>query len=131
MSRVRQKGSSAELKVAAELRRLGAAYRKNVRGLAGSPDFANRRRGWAVFVNGCFWHQHTGCKRATIPKANNAFWVAKFAANRERDARAVHALRQAGFRVAIVWECEAPSCAEKLSKVLEAGGVGLTEPVDH
>ena len=131
MGQIRQKGSSAELKVATELRRLGAAYRKNVRALPGSPDFANRRRRWAIFVNGCFWHQHTGCKRATVPQANNAFWVAKFVANRQRDARAVRALRLAGFRVAIVWECGVGRCADKLSKILEPRRINLTKPVDH
>ena len=125
MARVRQKGSAAELEVAAALRSLGAAYRKNVRSLPGSPDFANRRRRWAVFVNGCFWHQHTGCHRATVPKANNTFWVEKFTANRKRDARAVLALRRAGFRVAIIWECEADHAETRLSKVLEPRGVGL------
>lgn len=125
MGRVRQSGSAAELKVAAALRSLNVAYRKNVRALPGSPDFANRKRLWAVFVNGCFWHQHTGCSRATVPKANHAFWVEKFAANRARDARAVRALRRAGFRVAIIWECEADCAATKLSKILESRRIGL------
>jgi DNA mismatch endonuclease (patch repair protein) len=120
MGRVRQAQTAAEREVAATLRSLGGAYRKNVRRLPGSPDFANRRRKWAVFVNGCFWHQHTGCPRATVPKANNAFWVEKFAANRQRDARAVRALRQAGFRVAIVWECELGAAGVKLRRLLEA-----------
>jgi DNA mismatch endonuclease Vsr len=126
MGRVRQKGSAAELKVAAALRSVGVAYRKNVRALPGSPDFANRKRRWAVFVNGCFWHQHTGCSRATVPKANHCFWVEKFATNRKRDARAVRALRQAGFRVAIIWECEADSAESKLSKVFEPRRVDMS-----
>jgi DNA mismatch endonuclease, patch repair protein len=78
-----------------------------------------------VFVNGCFWHRHTGCSRATVPKANRAFWVEKFAANRARDARAVRALRRAGFRVAIIWECEVDRAESRLLQVLEARGVGL------
>ena len=119
MGRVRQKGTGAELKVAAMLRGLGAAYRKNVRSLPGSPDFANRGRKWAVFVNGCFWHRHTACVRATVPKANNAFWVAKFGRNRSRDAAAIRDLRRAGFRVAIVWECEVEAAGPALLKVLE------------
>jgi DNA mismatch endonuclease (patch repair protein) len=72
-----------------------------------------------VFVNGCFWHRHTGCSRATVPKANNAFWLQKFAANRTRDARAVRALRRRGFRVAIVWECEVGEAETKLRRALE------------
>ena len=63
MSRVRQRGTNAELAVAATLRDLGISYRTNVADLPGSPDFANRTRNWAVFVHGCFWHRHTNCTR--------------------------------------------------------------------
>lgn len=106
MSRVRQRGTEAELVVAAVLRRLGVRYRLNVTSLPGSPDFSNRGRKLAIFVNGCFWHQHRGCKRATIPKTNEAFWREKFRANRARDARSIRALRRDGFQVFLVWECE-------------------------
>ncbi|HEV2364731.1 MAG TPA: very short patch repair endonuclease [Caulobacteraceae bacterium] len=119
MARQRRRGTAAEQAVGRALRALGAAYRKNVRGLPGAPDFANRARKWAVFVNGCFWHAHTGCPRATTPKANRAFWLEKFARNRARDAQAVRALRRAGFRVAIVWECQAQSARAQLSDLLE------------
>jgi DNA mismatch endonuclease (patch repair protein) len=134
MSRVRQKGTAVELKVGAALRECGAAYRVNVRGLPGSPDFANRTRRWAVFVHGCFWHHHTACKRATVPKSNEGFWRAKFVANRVRDANSIRELRRGGFRVAIVWECEADSperLARKLSQVLEPRGVCVRQPIDH
>jgi DNA mismatch endonuclease (patch repair protein) len=106
MSRVRQRGTEAELVVAAALRRLGVSYRLNVPALPGSPDFSNRRRKLAAFVNGCFWHHHRGCKRATIPKTNEGYWLEKFCANRSRDARSIRALRRDGFRVLVVWECE-------------------------
>lgn len=119
-ARVRQKGTSAELAVAAALRELGVAYRLNVKSLPGSPDFANRKRKWAVFVHGCYWHHHTGCKRATVPKTNEAFWRGKFADNRARDARAILALRRVGFRVAVVWECEALGSGEGLRRRLKA-----------
>ncbi len=89
MGRVRQRDTRPEQAVALALRSLGIAYRKNVRGLPGSPDFANKSGKWAVFVHGCFWHRHTGCRRATTPKANREFWLTKFAANRTRDARAI------------------------------------------
>jgi DNA mismatch endonuclease (patch repair protein) len=107
MQRVRQRGTDAEERVARTLRRLGIHYRRNVKGLAGTPDFANRRRRWAIFVNGCYWHHHTGCPRATIPKRNRDFWTEKFAANRRRDATKIRSLRRAGYRVILVWECEA------------------------
>jgi DNA mismatch endonuclease (patch repair protein) len=123
MARVRQRGTAAELVVAASLRSLGASYRLNVRALPGSPDFANRTKKWAIFVHGCFWHQHARCKRATIPKSNKKFWLEKFAANRVRDQRALRMLRRAGYRVVVIWECEtmdAERVRGKLSHVLEA-----------
>lgn len=61
---------------------------------------------WAVQVNGCFWHQHSGCVRATMPKRNRALWEQKFAANLERDHRLASKLREMGFRVLVIWECE-------------------------
>jgi DNA mismatch endonuclease (patch repair protein) len=131
MGRVRQKGTAAEAAIGQTLRALGIAYRKNVRALPGSPDFANRRRRWAVFVQGCFWHRHTACPRATIPKANREFWLKKFARNRARDAAAVRALRRMGFRVVLVWECQVAAAAPRLSKILEAGRVDVAETVDH
>jgi DNA mismatch endonuclease, patch repair protein len=66
----------------------------------------NRSRGWAVFVHGCFWHAHAGCRKATIPKTNPAFWVAKFHVNRARDRANLGALRELGYKVAVAWECE-------------------------
>jgi DNA mismatch endonuclease (patch repair protein) len=106
MARVRQRGTAPETVVASLLRNLGLAYRCNARVLAGSPDFSNQRKKWAIYVHGCFWHHHTGCKHATVPKANEAFWRNKFATNRRRDARALRILRREGFRVVVVWECE-------------------------
>ncbi|MDB5451436.1 MAG: vsr [Caulobacteraceae bacterium] len=110
---------------------MGASYRKNVRGLPGSPDFANRSRGWAIFVHGCFWHAHRGCRRATKPKSNAPFWSEKFARNRARDAEAIVTLRKRGFRVALVWECELDTAQARLSKILEPRRIDMGKPVDH
>ena len=118
LGRVRQRRTAPEEAVAAALRALGLAYRRNVKSLPGSPDFANVRRRFAIFVNGCFWHRHTGCRRATVPKNNRDFWLDKFAANRRRDAAAVRALRAMGFRVLIVWECELATVADRLARRL-------------
>jgi DNA mismatch endonuclease, patch repair protein len=106
MARVRQKGTAAELAVAAALRHAGRAYRLNVKALPGSPDFANRKDSWAIFVHGCFWHRHPGCVRTTNPKANAEFWKSKFAANQARDSAALRALARMGFAAAAIWECE-------------------------
>lgn len=131
LARQAQRATGPEREIAAMLRALGASYRKNVRGLPGSPDFANQSRRWAVFVHGCFWHRHTGCRRATMPKNNRAFWLDKFAQNRTRDARAILTLKAMGFRVLLVWECQVAKAGPRLSKILEAGGVDVRQPVDH
>jgi DNA mismatch endonuclease (patch repair protein) len=106
MKRVKQRGTQVESTVGTALRRAGLSYRKNVRSLPGTPDFANRSKGWALFVNGCFWHRHTNCARSKIPTRNRDFWQEKFRANRRRDARKIRELRQLGLRVVVVWECE-------------------------
>jgi DNA mismatch endonuclease (patch repair protein) len=122
MARVRQKGTRAELQVASVLRSQSFFYRLNVASLPGSPDFANRKRRWATFVHGCFWHHHTGCKRATIPKTNEVFWQDKFRANRARDARSIRELRRRGFRVALIWECQTEDPAKLATRLLRPVG---------
>lgn len=106
MAGVRQKNTSPELAVRRALTALGLRYRINNRDLPGSPDIANRSQRWAVFVHGCYWHRHEGCHRATTPKRNRDFWVAKFAANVARDARALAALQDLGYVTVVIWECE-------------------------
>jgi len=126
MGRVRQSGTAQEQSVGRILREAGFAYRRNVRALPGSPDFANRKRKWALFVNGCFWHGHRNCRLATMPKTNRAFWQEKFAANRRRDARAIRELRRRGYKVVVVWGCRIDDdrqLARRLSDVLESGRV--------
>jgi DNA mismatch endonuclease Vsr len=123
MARIRQKGTKIEATVAIILRDLGVRYRKNVKRLPGSPDFANHSKRWAVFVNGCFWHHHKGCLKATVPKSNREFWIVKFRDNRRRDARCIASLRRKGYRVIIVWECEMNRIRDKLAKILETRSV--------
>lgn len=123
MGRIRQKGTLIETTVGRVLRELGIHYRKNVRRLPGSPDFANDSRRWAVFVNGCYWHHHTNCRKATIPKSNTEFWVSKFRANRQRDAKAISQLRKDGYQVLVVWDCQVACARKKLAKLREAGRI--------
>jgi DNA mismatch endonuclease (patch repair protein) len=117
MQRVRRSGTPAEERVAALCRKLSLAYRRNLRSLPGSPDLANKSRRWAIFVNGCFWHRHTGCAKATVPKRNRAFWIAKLEGNRRRDARKIRQLRAAGYRVLLLWECEVDDEAQVLRRL--------------
>jgi DNA mismatch endonuclease (patch repair protein) len=107
LARIPQRRTKPELLVRRELHRFGKRFRVHNRDLPGSPDIANRSGRWAVFVHGCFWHHHEGCKRATVPKRNRAFWIEKFGANRERDRRSADSLKEGGFRVVTIWECQA------------------------
>lgn len=106
MKRQRREGTEPELRVRRALTRLGQRYRLQASDLPGKPDLVNRARRWALFVHGCYWHQHPGCPRATVPTANREWWLAKFEANQRRDAAKLEALREAGFHVVVVWECE-------------------------
>ena len=106
MKRQRRRNTRPEILVRRLLHRLGHRFRIGNRDLPGSPDLANRTRRWALFVHGCYWHQHPGCPRATVPRRNREWWLGKFEDNRRRDRRKEEQLRDAGFRVLVVWECE-------------------------
>src|SRR2546425_9712498 len=106
MRAVPTRDTAAEMRFRTLLRSLGVAYRTLNRDLPGSPDVANRRRRWAIFVHGCFWHAHRNCHRATVPKTNVDFWERKLSRNVDRDRRVQRALRRAGYAVLTVWECE-------------------------
>lgn len=103
---VRQKGTKPELVVRKILTELGVRYRLNNKDMPGNPDIANRKHRWAIFVHGCFWHRHPGCKKATTPTRNREFWEAKLERNVERDRLALDALEARGYRVGVIWECE-------------------------
>lgn len=106
MKAVRREGTDPELAVRSALAALGLQFRINVRSLPGTPDAANLRRMFAIFVHGCFWHRHPGCRYSTTPKTNVRFWKEKFAANVARDKRNIEALKRRGIRVVVVWQCE-------------------------
>lgn len=106
MSRIRSRDTKPEIVLRSALHRLGFRFRLHGRRLPGKPDIVLPRYRTAIFVHGCFWHRHKGCKVATTPKSNTDFWVIKFDRNVARDARNVEELRRAGWRVLTVWECE-------------------------
>lgn len=88
-----------------ELHALGFRFRLHAKDLPGKPDLLLKKHNAAIFVHGCFWHQHSYCRLASTPASNSGFWAEKFARNAERDMQATAALRNKGWRVAVVWEC--------------------------
>ncbi len=109
MSRIRGKDTQPELALRKALHRLGLRYRLHGAGLPGKPDLVFPRYRTVVFVHGCFWHRHAGCKIASTPKSNMSFWLEKFEKNIARDARVTAQLEATGWKVLVVWECELAS----------------------
>lgn len=123
MKAVRRVGTRPELKVRRALSDLGVRYRLNVKDLPGSPDLVNKSQRFAIFVNGCFWHRHRNCTKATTPRKNRAYWLAKFKSNVARDRKNRRALQKMGFAVCIVWECQTKNLQKlrhKLKRFLDA-----------
>jgi DNA mismatch endonuclease, patch repair protein len=109
LGRVRQKGTAPEIVVQEVLTRLGHAFTTNVRGIPGSPDIVGADHSRAVFVHGCYWHRHPGCRASSTPTQNAEFWKEKFATNVRRDRRKARELRKLGYKVMTVWECQTKS----------------------
>lgn len=106
MSRVRAKDTLPELVVRKLVFANGFRYRLHVRSLPGSPDLVFPSRKKVIFVHGCFWHRHDGCRRASVPKSNVEFWTMKFAKNKSRDQQAIRSLADLGWTVLVLWECQ-------------------------
>ena len=125
MARVGPKDTKPEMAVRRLLHDLGYRYRLHRRDLPGTPDICFPARRKAIFVHGCFWHRHEGCRRTTTPKTRAAFWNEKFQQNIARDHRKIAALRELGWDVLVVWECEAegaPVLAQRLMSFLATPG---------
>jgi len=105
MASVGQRDTGPELKLRRTLHRLGLRYRLHDKNLPGSPDLVLPRFHAVIFVHGCFWHVHKGCKFATRPSTRKEFWNEKFEANLKRDKRNYDTLSAKGWRVLVVWEC--------------------------
>ena len=106
MSRIRGKDTKPEVLVRKYLFSRGLRFRKNDKRYPGRPDIVLPKYKTAVFVHGCFWHLHEGCKYAVMPKSNVDYWEKKLYGNRERDARNQAELKEMGCTVLTVWECE-------------------------
>ncbi len=105
MAAIRGKDTKPEMHVRQRLHRLGFRFRLHDRSLPGNPDLKLSRYNAVVFVHGCYWHRHKGCKYATTPATNREFWVTKLNGNAERDREHIQKLGDLGWRVAVVWEC--------------------------
>jgi DNA mismatch endonuclease (patch repair protein) len=106
MSRIRDRDTKPEMAVRREAHRLGFRFRLHRRDLPGTPDLVFPRHHKVMFVHGCYWHRHPGCRFAYEPKSNVEFWRVKFAGNVDRDMRVIKELSNMGWDVLTIWECE-------------------------
>lgn len=125
MSQVKSKNTKPELIVRKFLHANGYRYRLHVKDLPGKPDIILPKYKTVIFVHGCFWHGHTGCKYATVPKTRTDWWLNKINTNKANDKKAVQKLRKDGWQIITIWECQlkkdksAPTL-EKLLKRLQS-----------
>jgi len=122
MAGIRSRDTKPEIIVRSTLHRMGYRFRLHRRDLPGSPDIVLPKYRTAIFVHGCFWHRHRGCKYAYSPKSRVSFWEQKFRDNVERDRRVQRQLRRLGWRVIIVWECQTrhlDSLVARLNRTIE------------
>lgn len=117
MRRIRSRDTKPEIAVRSCLHALGYRFRLHRRDLPGTPDIVLPRYWTTVFVHGCFWHQHQGCERATMPKSNQEYWLPKLGRNRERFEEVKKALLGQGWTVEVVWECETGSTSSIVSRI--------------
>ncbi len=118
MSRIRGKDSNPEMKLRRLIHGMGFRYRLHVMNLPGKPDLVFPRRRTVIFMHGCFWHRHDGCKLARLPKSKISFWEEKLETNRQRDLLNQELLREQGWHVLVVWECQLNDTA-KVSRIVE------------
>lgn len=133
MASIRGRNTRPEMALRKALHRLGFRYRLHERKLPGHPDLVFPKYRAVVFVHGCFWHRHPGCRYATTPASNTEFWERKFRGNVERDNRNIRKLREQGWRVAVIWECALKGdnlevIAERVSHWLQEGRDWLEVP---
>ena len=123
MSRIRSKDTSIEICVRRWLFHHGYRYRKNVKSLPGKPDVVLNSYKTVIFIHGCFWHRHPGCKDTTTPKTRTDFWNEKFEKNVLNDVRHKYDLESMGYKVIVIWECEVTKhLDETMNRVAEILG---------
>ena len=125
MSHIRSKATKPEILVRKWLWAHGYRYRLNVKSVPGKPDIFMRKYRTAIFVNGCFWHGHEGCKMFVLPKTNTEFWQAKIEQNRTRDTRIYEELMLAGWQVIVLWQCKLTK--QELDTTMQSVAVSLNQ----
>lgn len=116
LKRVKLKNTAPEMAVRAALRKLNLRFRYG-KGLPGTPDFVLVDYDVALFIHGCFWHRHPGCKKTTNPIRNGNLWAAKFEKNQIRDKVNCRRLRNAGWSVWTIWECQAGTREQAITQI--------------
>lgn len=119
MSGIKGKDTKPEMLVRRFLHAHGYRYRLHRKDLPGKPDIVMPRLKVCIFVHGCFWHHHQGCRFAVLPKSRPEFWKAKLLANSNRDQRAIESLNEGGWTTLVVWECELRRSDTTLMSLLE------------
>ena len=119
MAAITAKDTKPELTVRRAIHAMGYRFRLHRKDLPGKPDLVLARHKLVVFVHGCFWHQHKGCKIANVPKSRPEYWLPKLRSNTERDIASRAALEELGWRVEVIWECETKDL-DRLADRLEA-----------
>ena len=116
MSRIKGKDTKIEVMVRQYLFHYGFRFRKNDKRYPGKPDVVLPKYKTAIFVHGCFWHRHEGCKLATTPNTRTEFWMEKFAKNVANDKKHYEQLQEMGWHVIVIWECELENDFEGIMK---------------
>jgi DNA mismatch endonuclease (patch repair protein) len=106
MQAVKQTNTAPEMRVRKFAHRLGLRFRLHAKDLPGKPDLVFPKWKVCIFVHGCFWHRHAGCRRSSTPFVNRELWIKKFTKNVDRDQRTSSVLQSLGWRVEVIWECE-------------------------
>lgn len=128
MSRIKGKDTKPEILLRSLLHRSGFRFRLHRKDLPGRPDIVLPSSKIAIFVHGCYWHRHEGCRYTTTPSSNTRFWEQKFERTVGRDAENILALQHAGWKVVVAWECQLRSAAnEILAAISNAAGKGAAK----
>ena len=106
MRRIRSKDTGPEMTVRRLVHGMGYRYRLHRKDLPGNPDLVFPGKRKVIFIHGCFWHQHSGCRDGRLPKSNQSYWIPKLERNKDRDKSAIQKLESAGWVSLVIWECE-------------------------